>query len=248
MRWIISDMSTTSIPETARVWACAECATAADEWVATLMTPRNLAEAWLLAGRVSLDRIIAEPPPGSATVEDAVESKARFGVGCELVNGILVAKSMGYYESHLATLLIHFLYEYLDKHPIGILTGEEGPYLLLPENVRKPDVAFLSFSRLPDGKLPRTGACPIAPDLAIEVLAPSNTKGEMDLKLKQYFKSGVRLVWHIESELRTARTFTAVDDWEDLGPEGILRGGDVLPGFELPLTKLFEKAGPRIEQ
>src|SRR5690242_17701545 len=103
MRWIISDMSTSSVPEMAPVWACSECASAAAERVARLTVPRNLADAWLLAGSVSLDRIIAEPPPGTATVEDAVESKARFGVGCELVNGILVAKTMGYYESHLAT-------------------------------------------------------------------------------------------------------------------------------------------------
>jgi Uma2 family endonuclease len=154
---------------------------------------------------------------------------------------------MGFYESHIASILSHLLYGYLDSHPIGILTGEDGPYFLLPNNVRKPDVAFLSFARMPGGKLPREAASSIAPDLAIEILSPSNTTAEMELKLGQYFAAGVRLVWYIEPELRTARIFTAVDQWEDIGQDGVLIGGEVLPGFELALATLFEKAGPRID-
>jgi Uma2 family endonuclease len=197
------------------------------------------------AGQVALDRIFVDPAPGTATVEDAVTSKDKLGIGCELVNGILVAKPMGHYESHIAVLLSHLIYQYLDSHPIGVLYDAEAPYLLLPDNVRKPDVSFLSFGRMPGGKLPREAACSIAPDLAVEVLSPSNTAAEMDLKLKQYFASGVRLVWYIEPELKSARAFIAVDQYDDIPFDGTLRGGDVLPGFELPLAKLFEKAGPR---
>jgi hypothetical protein len=68
---------------------------------------------------------------------------------------------------------------------------------------------------------------------------------ETALKLKQYFASGGRLVWYIDPELRAARAFSAVDIWEDISTDGVLRDGDVLPGFELPLAGLFEKAGPR---
>lgn len=142
--------------------------------------------------------------------------------------------------------MAHLLNDYLDRHPIGIVAGEDGPFQLLPGNVRKPDVSFLSYSRMPGGKLPREAACPIPRDLAVEVLSPSNTAAEIDLKLKRYFAAGVKLVWIIEPELRTARVFTAADEHEDIPSEGILRGGDVLPGFELPMVKLFEKAGPRI--
>jgi Uma2 family endonuclease len=239
-------MDAESIPQTALVWTCPGCAVSADDQIAIRRVPINLALAWVQAGRVPLDRIFVEPLPGTATVEDAVESKDKLGIGCELVNGILVAKPMGHYESHIAALLLHLLYNYLDANPIGVLYGEEAPYLLLPDNVRKPDVSFLSFARMPGGKLPREAACPIAPDLAIEVLSPSNTTAEIDLKLKQYFAAGVRLVWIIEPELRTARIFTAVDKHEDIPSHGILRGGDVLPGFELAVGHLFEKAGPRI--
>ena len=68
----------------------------------------------------------------------------------------------------------------------------------------------------------------------------------MDKKLKEYFATGASLVWYIEPELRTARAFTAVDQWQDIGPDDVLLGGNVLPGFELSLKRLFEKAGPQI--
>ncbi len=61
----------------------------------------------------------------------------------------------------------------------------------------------------------------------------------MDRKLRDYFKADVRLVWYIEPKNRTARAYTAVHEWTDIGPNDSLRGGDVLPSFELPLAQLF---------
>jgi len=240
-------MHSESIPQTATVWASPECASSAEAPLSVHRVPPNLARAWLQAGRVPLERIFVDPLPGTATAQDAVGSKQRFGVGCELVNGILVAKAIGHYESHIAALLTHFLYQYLDSNPIGVVYDAEAPYLLLPDNVRKPDISFLSYARMPRGELPRDPACLIPPDLAAEILSPGNTAAEIDLKLKQYFAAGVRLVWVIEPELKTTRTFTGVDQFEAIPTDGKLRGGDVLPRFELPLAKLFEKTGPRIE-
>ena len=70
----------------------------------------------------------------------------------------------------------------------------------------------------------------------------------MELKRYQCFAAGVRLVWEIDPATRCARAYTTADEWEDVNTNGRLRGVDVLPGFELPLAKLFEKAGPRIEE
>ncbi|HEY2412239.1 MAG TPA: Uma2 family endonuclease [Pirellulaceae bacterium] len=240
-------MSTELVPQTAPVWATSWSAEAANSEGYSSPHRSNFAEVWMQVGQVPLERILSEPAPGSATPNDAIDSRKKIGINCELVNGTLIAKTMGFYESHLALILAHLLNDYLDRHPIGIVAGEDGPFQLLSDNVRKPDVSFLSFARMPGGKLPREAACPIAPDLAVEVLSPSNTVAEIDLKLKQYFAAGVRLVWIIEPELRTARVFTAVDRHEDIPSHGTLRGGDVLPGFELPLARLFEKAGPRID-
>ena len=79
----------------------------------------------------------------------------------------------------------------------------------------------------------------------MEVLSEGNTDDEMDRKLKEYFKAGTQLVWHIDPETRTAKAFTAPTAWTDIDTDGSLTGGDVLPGFELPLAKLFARVdGP----
>ena len=84
------------------------------------------------------------------------------------------------------------------------------------------------------------------PDLAVEILSEANTEAEMDRKLHEYFQAGVRLVWRIEPKTRTARAYTAVDAWREIGPHGFLSGDEVLPGFELPLVQLFARVeGPQ---
>ena len=70
----------------------------------------------------------------------------------------------------------------------------------------------------------------------------------MKRKLRDYFKAGVRLVWYIEPKTRTARAYTAEQVWTEIGPDGSLLGGEVLPGFDLPLAQLFARVeGPRKE-
>jgi len=231
-------------PQTAPLWAFPrETGSSSSE---EQQMPPSFAHAWLRVGRVPLDRILTEPAPGSATEEDAVESKAKYGLNCELVDGILVAQAMGQYESQVAFALGYFIHQYLEAHPIGVLAGPDGPCKTLLRHIRKPDVGFVSFETL---KLhpPRKNRLSRCPDLAVEVLSPGNTTSEMEMKLKEYFETGARLVWYIEPQIRSVRVYTAANSWEDIRSDGTLSGGDVLPGFELPLARLFEKAGPRIE-
>jgi Uma2 family endonuclease len=77
--------------------------------------------------------------------------------------------------------------------------------------------------------------------LAVEILSPSNTTREMRLKVREYFESGVRLVWIIDPVKRTAEVYSAPEVKRSLTESGTLDGGDVLPGFRLPLAKLFER-------
>ena len=104
--------------------------------------------------------------------------------------------------------------------------------------------AFISWSRLPDRRLPAGPVWGLAPDLAIEVLSQGNTEAEMQRKLRDYFAAGVRLVWYVDPATRSAWAFTAVDQVAELTEEQGLSGGDVLPGFELPLRDLFAKVPP----
>ena len=81
---------------------------------------------------------------------------------------------------------------------------------LAPGLVRIPDVSFVSWDRFPDRRVTREPVPAIAPDLAVEVLSESNTKAEMDRKLREYFAAGARLVWYLDPEDRTVRVYTAV--------------------------------------
>ncbi len=188
-------------------------------------------------------RILMYPPPGTATEDDVLDIKRRTGRLCELVDGVLVEKPMGYYESTLALALGYFLHLYLEERPIGAVSGPDGMMKIVPPRVRIPDVAFVRWERFPGRKSPRGRRIPIiAPDLAVEVLSKTNTKKEMQQKLQEYFAGGTRLVWYIDPATRSARVFTSPDRHTVVDEQGVLDGADVLPGFQLRLGDLFDRA------
>lgn len=203
---------------------------------------------WTLAevvdhlGGIPLHRIRATPLPGTATDDDVLQSKSRFGRICELVDGVLVEKTVGYYESLLAMRLGRRIVEFVETRHLGIVLGEAGTLRVLPTQVRIPDVSFISWDRFPQRRLPPEPIPAVAPDLAIEVLSPGNTAGEMQRKLRDYFQAGVRLVWYIDPPTRSARCYRSPDDSLLVSEHEALDGGDVLPGFRLPLAELFAEA------
>ncbi|MEX1028005.1 MAG: Uma2 family endonuclease [Candidatus Paceibacterota bacterium] len=192
-------------------------------------------------GPVPLARIRTTPPPGQATEHDVVEIEAREKRLYELYNGVLMEKVMGYYESYLAMLLGRFLAAYVDEHDLGIVAGEAGMLQLLAGEIRIPDVSFVSWDRLPGRRIPREPVPRLVPELAVEVVSKSNTSKEMERKLREYFAAGTRLVWYVYPDTRTVRVFTAPDQSVELNASQMLGGGDVLPGFQLPLTQLFRE-------
>jgi Uma2 family endonuclease len=195
-------------------------------------------------GGISLERIRMYPPPGMATEEDVVRADLREDRLCELIDGVLVEKTMGTYESLLAMEIAHLLKLFLDRHDLGVVLGADGMLRILPEQVRTPDVCFISWERFADRQVPSEPVWGLAPDLAIEVLSKGNTEAEMQRKLRDYFGAGVRLVWYVDPATRSARAFTAPDEVVEVTDDRALSGGDVLPGLELPLGDLFAKLPP----
>jgi Uma2 family endonuclease len=110
---------------------------------------------------------------------------------------------------------------------------------LFPGLVRIPDVAYVSWARVPAGRVPTAPIPQLAPDLAVEVLSRSNTPREMERKLREYFDAGVRLVWIVDPDARTVAVYTAAVNPVVLTETDVLQGGEVLPGFTLPLAHLF---------
>jgi Uma2 family endonuclease len=203
----------------------------------------NLAELHDRLGGIPLDRIRAVPAPGTASETDLlrlIDSEDRI---CELIDGVLVEKTMGYYESRLAAVLIGLLYEFLNLHDLGIILGPDGTLRILADQIRVPDVAFLSWTHFPDRMLPSEPVPSIAPDLAVEILSKGNTAREMERKLDDYFAAGVKLVWFIDPMSKSATVYRGRQSLQTITLAEKISGEDVLPGFELKLQDLFDKAG-----
>jgi len=186
-----------------------------------------------------LERIRYQPLPGTATVEDVVRIEARENRLCELVDGVLVEKAMGFRESLLAVAMSRYLHEFVTTRNLGLVAGSDGMLQLFEGLVRIPDVSFVAWVNVPGGKVPDNPVPLLAPDLAVEVLSRSNTPGEMKLKRQEYFAAGARLVWMVNMEDRIVSVYTAPEQWHELGEDDSLDGGQVLPGFSLPLRDLF---------
>ena len=201
---------------------------------------RNGAEWHHDLGDVPLERVIFNPAPGTATEADLIRKVEVEKLLCELINGTLVAKPMGYLESCIAAALIEFLGAYVRRHKLGHVTGEAGLMRLAVGLVRIPDVAFVASGRFPGGKFPREPIPSLAPSLAVEILSESNTAREMKRKVKEYFSAGTDLVWLIDAHARTAKVFETSTRSTEIGRDGTLSGGSVVPGFSLPMRKLFE--------
>jgi Uma2 family endonuclease len=203
---------------------------------------------WLTAGEllhtlgdIHPERLRLRPAPGTATERDLLDIHRLERRLYELVNGVLVEKVGGYSEALLIPWLAFLLHRHGKAHDLGSIAGPSGGVRLAPGVVRLPDLSFVYWDRLPGRTVPSDPILGLAPDLAVEVLSPSNTKQEMALKVREYFLAGVRLVWLVGPGKRTVRVYTAPDQSVRL-PEGqALDGGDVLPGLRLPLREVFAR-------
>jgi Uma2 family endonuclease len=197
---------------------------------------------WLHAlGDIPLERVVMDPPPGTATEPDLLTLVDRDKRICEFVDGTLVEKPAGSKESYIAGVLITALNTFVIPRKLGVVTGEAGPFRLRANRIRLPDVAFISIRDLPGGKLPDEPILALSPALAVEVLSESNTKAEMRQKTSEYFEAGSRLVWLIYPKTRSVAVYESPSDEPArlLRDDDMLDGGSVLPGFTLPIADLF---------
>jgi Uma2 family endonuclease len=210
---------------------------------ATIAPPeiKNLADLRQRLGGIPLERIWFHPAPGTATEKDVIDAEARENRLCELVDGTLVEKAMGFEEARVAGRLLYLVSSYLEQHDLGICVGADGMMRIAPGLVRIPNLSFISWDRLPGRESPQEPIPDLAPDLAVEVLSEGNTKLEMARKVQEYFDAGVILVWLIDPRKRTARVFSTIEKSTVVRADQALDGGTVLPGFVLPLSDLLDR-------
>jgi len=200
---------------------------------------RTVADLLARLGRIPAARVRWSPLPGTATKADVIAIAGREERLCELVDGVLVEKATGPRQSALAVALSGYLCRFVNPRRLGLVSGAAGMVELLPGLVRIPDVAFVSWARVPGGRVLVEPVPDLVPDLVVEVLSRGNTAGELARKRCEYFSAGVRLIWIAHPVARTVTVYTAPDQSRMLGAAETLDGAPVLPGFTLPLRDLF---------
>jgi Uma2 family endonuclease len=160
----------------------------------------------------------------------------------ELIRGVVCVREAPPAPGHgwIVNKIGHLLYEFVAPRKLGVVFCDPGFVLERnPDTVRAPDVSYVRAERMPPEYLP--SFLDGAPDLAVEVKSPSNSKPEMAEKIAQYLATGSLLVWHVEPERRTITVFRPEQDAVVLGEGDRLSGYDVLPGFECPVAEVFSR-------
>ncbi|MGQ9909799.1 MAG: Uma2 family endonuclease [Candidatus Flexifilum sp.] len=177
------------------------------------------------------------------TVEEfaALPDDGRF---YELVDGRIVAvPPVDPGHSFISARIARLLDSFVDDSGSGRVSVEQAGYVLSvdPPVVRAPDVAFIRADRLDR----RVGAfIEGAPDLVVEVMSPSDSAVELSEKIDAYFAAGARLLWVVYPRQRRIAVYSSPLRSQIVTEADTLDGGDVLPGFRVPVRKIFAVLDP----
>jgi Uma2 family endonuclease len=184
--------------------------------------------------------------PTSATIEPAppVTGDELYRMGdlgrTELVKGEIVRMSpTGFTHGRIENRIGRVLGNFVSKQALGeVVSGEVGIYTSRnPDTVRAADVAFISSERM--AQIKSKSYLDVAPELVVEVMSPDDAWSDLMEKLDEYFTCGVKLAWVIDPRTQQVYVYHAVTQVERFTVKDTLGGGDVLPGFSVPVAELF---------
>ena len=164
------------------------------------------------------------------------------GRSYELIEGVIVKMPRPNGEhSEIQMLFGSTISAFVYANKLGRMSGGDGGFILERrpdggDTLRGIDIAFISFDKSPE-PLPRS-AVPFAPDLAVEIVSPSNTAADIHLKVRQLLRAGTALVWVVYPETRSVEAHTD-DGAMTYAEDDTLDGGDVLPGFTVRVGDIF---------
>lgn len=158
----------------------------------------------------------------------------------EVINGERVIKSMSTYENVLAGNLFAHLHAHAIANRLGRAVIEVLFDLPNVGRDRRPDVGFVSYSRWPANRRPpREAAWSVVPELAVEVVSPTDDMDDVMDRVEEFFQAGITLVWLILPLQERVYIYTSPSSVRILSRDDELTGEPVLPGFRLPLSELF---------
>lgn len=167
--------------------------------------------------------------------EQIVMSPENFDNRLEYIEGEIVEVVSSPYPSAVTSRINYWITHYVMQHQNGHITSSDGGYNVGGERYI-PDVGYISKVRQP--QLPSRGYIPIAPDLAVEVLSPTDRMEHTRIKLGNYLAAGT-VVWILDPEAKTVEVYTPSQKTSVFGLKDTLVGGDVLPGFQVPVKDIF---------
>lgn len=175
------------------------------------------------------------------TVED-LYALPDDGLHYELVHGEFVSEPPpGGRHGRIAARLVQRIGAHAEAHRLGVVFTCDTGFVLhrQPDTVRAPDVAFVSHARY-RAFGDDVAALPGPPDIAIEVLSPSDSSAKVHAKVADYLAAGTPLVWIVDPDRRQVRSYRNLLQPEITAEPGALNAGDLLPGFSLPVSDIFD--------
>lgn len=159
---------------------------------------------------------------------------------CELVRGELVTMTpAGFEHGEIAQGVGTALRSFVAQHRLGVVVAAETGFKIEsdPDTVRAADAAFVRADRVPAEK-PK-GFYPGAPDLAVEVLSPDDRASDVNDKVQQWLGAGCQAVWVVDPKTRSVTVYRGAKQADVLHLSDTLTGGEILPGFALPVEAIF---------
>lgn len=178
--------------------------------------------------------------------EEDLQALPEDGYIHEVVSGELILRPKDNFQhERICTRLLVALDTFNCAHQLGVVLGSSAGFWMFNRNCRAPDISFIPKQRLAKLGFSPTAETffPGAPDLAVEVLAPSNTRAEIDARLKDFFASGTEIAWIIDPDTGSAEVCHSPTQRRLTGPGGELDGEHLLPGFRYPIADLFKDWG-----
>ena len=172
-----------------------------------------------------------------ATLQDLLNTP-KDGNKYELVDGEILVSPAGMRHSEVISNIIGLIWEFLQENPIGKVYGSDVGIMFPSGNVRSPDVTYVRNTKLPGGESPETFG-ELIPDLAVEVLSPTDSLKQLGRKIGEFLENGVPLVWLVDPARQTVTVYRSLTDTQQLTSNDLITAEPVMPGFSVPVRRFF---------
>ncbi|MCL4177912.1 MAG: Uma2 family endonuclease [Verrucomicrobia bacterium] len=180
--------------------------------------------------------------PSKVWTEEELQALLEDSYIHEVVQGELVMSPKNNLEhGEICVRLLTALRQFAEARRLGVVLDSTTGFWMVNRNCRAPDISFVSKDRLRGLRRPPKTFFQGAPDLAVEILAPSSTPKDITERLRDFFDSGTRLAWVIHPDREFVEICHSLTDRKILGSGGQLDGLTVLPGFQYAIADLFKE-------